>query len=112
MHGFRGSKQWDYRSHSANRMYFADYNRDMALDDVRRRALTVLRSYCEGSGLSEGDLEGPLWALVDISHGSQAVRAACLWFKAAATCAEEEEVRRMLCLEAYGKIERALRCYL
>ena len=82
------------------------------LDDIRRRALTVLRSYCEGAGLGPEEIAGPLWALVDVSHGREAVKGACNWFRVAAAYEGDEEVRRACLLEAYSKIERALRCYL
>ena len=80
-------------------------------DDIRRRALTVLRSCCEGA-VGVDDIEGPLWALVDVSYGSEAVKGACMWFRCAASYGDDEDTRLMLCREAYGKIERALRCYL
>lgn len=81
-------------------------------DEVRHRALTVLRSCCEGAAVGMDDIEGPLWALVDVSYGNEAVAGACLWFRCAASYGEDEETRLMLCREAYGKIERASRCYL
>lgn len=112
MQNFRGHKLWDYRRHEASRMAFHTDNGERQAD-VKRRALTVLRSYCEpGAGLGTADLDGPLWALVDVSHGSEAVRSACQWFRVAAAYSEDEELRRVLCTEAYGKVERVLRCYL
>ena len=81
-------------------------------DEIRRRALTVLRSVCEGAAIGEDGIDGPLWALVDVSYGSEAVKGACLWFRCAAGYSDDEDTRLMLCREAYGKIERALRCYL
>ena len=111
MDSFRGDRRWDYRQHETNRMAFATAD-GRPLDDIRRRALTVLRSYCEGAGVGEEGIEGPLWALVDVSHGSEAVKAACLWFRAAAGFDGDEETRLLLCREAYGKIERGLRYFL
>jgi hypothetical protein len=35
------------------------------------------------------------------------LKAACLWFRAAHAYSEDEETLRVLCIEAYGKIERA-----
>ena len=35
---------------------------------IKKRALAVLRSYCEGNGHGEIDLDGPMWALADLSH--------------------------------------------
>lgn len=107
---FRGSKQWDWRRHETSRMWFkTDEGQDR--EDVKRRALTVLRSVAYGSDGVEPDFDGPLWALQDICSRDE-LRSACLWFRAAAAYSEDEEVRRVLCIEAYGKIERALRCYL
>ena len=111
MGDFRGNKLWDYRRHETNRMAFATAE-GRQQDDIKRRALTVLRSYTEGGALGRTEIEGPLWALVDVSYASEAVKGACLWFQAAADFTGEEETRLMLCREAYGKIERALRCYL
>ena len=37
------------------------------------------------------------------------VPAACLWFRAAVQPGEGEEVRRMVCQEAYRWFERAMR---
>ena len=37
------------------------------------------------------------------------MRAACLWLRVAVQSGENEEVRRMLCQEVYGWIERAMR---
>ena len=110
MEGFRGNRQWDWRAHPARRKCFTP-DEGECRDDVKRRALTVLRSYCSGAGVGENDLDGPIWALLDISP-SEALRAACLWFKVAVQSGEDEDTRRMLCTEAYGKIERALRCHL
>jgi hypothetical protein len=108
---FRGSKLWDRRAHPANRMVFADYKEDIAAEDVKRRALAVLWSYWNGRGAGEVELDGPLWALIDLSHQKEAVRTACLWFRVAVQSGEDEDVRRMLCQEAYAWIERGLRCY-
>jgi len=109
---FRGSKQWDWRRHETSRMWFRT-DEGQRLDDVKRRALTVLRSYCEAdAGLGEPDLEGPLWALVDVSHGNERVKHACQWFRVAASYSGDEDQRRVCCVEASGWIERALRCYL
>ena len=111
MNEFRGNRQWDYRVHETLRMAFATAE-GRPQDDIKRRALTVLRSYVDGTGIGADALEGPLWALVDVSYGSEAVKSACLWFKAATGYPDDDETRLMLCREAYGKIERALRCYL
>lgn len=108
---FSGNPLWDYRHHRAARMHFMTDNGER-LDDIKRRALTVLRSYCEGAELGTHEIAAPLWALVDVTHKSQAVKGACDWFRAAAAYQENEELRRALLIEAYGKIERALRCYL
>lgn len=107
---FRGSRQWDYRRHEASRMWFrTDEGQDR--EDVKRRALTVLRSVAYGSDGAEPGIDGPLWALQDICSREE-LKAACLWFRAAHAFTEDEDARRVLCIEAYGKIERALRCYL
>ena len=111
MSEFRGNRQWDYRLHESNHMAFATAE-GRPQDDIKRRALTVLRSYINGAAIGQSDTEGPLWALVDVSYGSEAVKAACLWFKAAMGYPDDDETRLMLCREAYEKIERALRCYL
>lgn len=50
-----------------------------------------------------------MWALADLSPYKERVRAACLWFRVVVQSGEDEEVRRMLCQEAYGWIERAMR---
>lgn len=111
MSEFRGNKLWDYRCHEARNLPFiAAEGRPQ--DEIRRRALTVLRSYCEGAGVGENGIDGPLWALVDVSYGSEAVKGACTWFRCAASYSADEETRLMLCREAYAKIERASRCYL
>lgn len=107
---FRGSKEWDWRCHEAGRMCFKTAE-GQERDDVKRRALAVLRSVAYGSDAAEVGIEGPLWAVQDINPGER-VKAACLWFRAAAAYSEDEEVRRALCIEAYGQIERSLRCYL
>lgn len=106
---FRGSKQWDYRCHETAHMWFKTDNGER-LDDIKRRALTVLRSVAYGED-AEPDIEGPLWALQD-QCSREELKAACLWFRAAHAYSEDEDVRRTLCIEAYGKIERALRYYL
>lgn len=108
---FSGNPLWDYRHHRAARMHLMTDNGER-LDDIKSRALTVLRSYCEGAELGTHEIAAPLWALVDVTHKSQAVKGACDWFRAAAAYQEDEELRRSLLIEAYGKIERALRCFL
>ena len=82
---------------------------DRSRAEIKKRALAVLHSYCEGHGHGEIDLDGPMWALLDLSHRKEAMQAACLWFRVALQSSEDEEVRRMLCQEAYGWIERAMR---
>lgn len=109
---FRGNPQWDWRAHPAQAMVFHPGKSEGAIAEIKRRALTVLRSYCEGAGMSEVDLDGPFWALIDTSYGSEKVAAACRWFRLAAQSGEDEETRRAMCFEAYGKVERATRCYL
>lgn len=47
-------------------------------------------------------------ALADISPYKERVRAACLWFRVAVQSGEDEDMRRMLCQEVYGWIERAM----
>ena len=106
---FRGSKQWDHRRHETARMWFKT-DEGQALDDIKRRALTVLRSVAFGEGV-EPDIEGPIWALQD-QCSREELKAACWWFRAAYAYTEDEDMRRMLLIEAYGWIERALRCYL
>lgn len=107
---FRGSKQWDHRQHEARRQWFrTDEGQDR--DDVQRRALTTLRSVAYGSDGVEPGIDGPLWALQDLCS-REALRAACGWFRAAHAFTEDEDIRRVLMIEAYGWIERALRCYL
>ena len=106
---FRGNSLWDRRAHPASRMVFNIDKDKMITDDIKHRALGVLRSYCEGRGHGEIDLDGPMWALADLSHRKEAMQAACLWFRVAVQSGEDEEVRRMLCQEAYGWIERAMR---
>ena len=110
MSGFRGSRQWDYREHDGKNKWFR-MNDGQELIDVKHRALTVLRSFAEGAAMSADDLEGPLWALVDVSHGNEKVKSACQWFRVAAAY-DDEEQRRICCIEAYGWIEKALRIYL
>jgi hypothetical protein len=107
--GFRRSKQWDYRRHETSRMWFKTDNGER-LDDIKRRALNMLRNVAYGDG-AEPDIDGPLWALQD-QCSREELKAACLWLRAAHAYSDDEEVRRKLCIEAYGKIERALRCYL
>ena len=82
------------------------------IDDVKRRALRVLYEHCEAGGCGSAEIDGPLGARVDVSYGSEAVRSACQWYRVAAAYSEDDELREALCREAYGKIERALRCYL
>lgn len=110
--GFRGSREWDWRCHETSRMWFKTAE-GQDRDDVKRRALTVLRNYCEAAGgVGEPDLEGPLWALADLTDGNERVMHACQWFRIALAYSGDEELRRVYCLEAYGWIERALRYYL
>ena len=97
------------RGDPTSRMWFKTAE-GQELDDVKRRALTVLRNVTEGG--VEAEIEEPIWALIDISHGSEAVEGACRWFLAAADYSRDEDVRTVLLREAYGKIERALRFYL
>lgn len=74
---FRGSRQWDHRRHETSRQWFKMANGD-ARDDVKRRALTVLRNYCGGgAGVGEPDLKGPLWALADVTGANERVVHAC-----------------------------------
>lgn len=110
MRSFRGSKQWDYRRHETSRMWFKTAE-GQERDEVKRRSLTVLRSYAYGTGSGEPDIEGPLWALQDLCQREE-LKSACLWFRAAAAYSDDEEVRQVLCIEAYSKIERAMRGYL
>lgn len=51
-----------------------------------------------------------LWAVQDICSREE-LNSTCPWFRAAAVYSDDEEVRRVLCIESYGKIERTLRCY-
>lgn len=107
---YRGSRLWDYRKHEASRMWFrTDEGQDR--EDMKRRALTVLRSVAYGGDGAEPSIEGPLWALHDLCSREQ-LHAACRWFRAAHAYTEDEEMRQVLLIEAYGWIERALRCYL
>ena len=106
---FHGSKTWDWRAHPNNRMVFNYEKDDWSRADIQRRALALLWNYVDGRGAGEEELDGPMWALIDLSHRKEAMRAACLWFKVAVQSGEDEEVRRMLALEAYGWITRALR---
>ena len=106
---FHGDRLWDWRVHPNHRMVFNCEKVDWSRAELKKRALAVLRSYCEGHGHGEIDLDGPMWALADLSPYKERVRAACLWFRVAVQSGEDEEVRRMLCQEAYGWIERAMR---
>lgn len=109
---FRHSPLWDHRAHPSRSMAFKTAE-GQELDDIKRRALRALSEHCQpggGSGLAE--IEGPLWALVDVSHGNERVKNACQWFRVAASYGEDEDTRLVCCMEAYGWIERALRCYL
>ena len=107
---FRGSSQWDVRRHPARRQWFrTDEGQDR--DDIMRRALGTLRCVAYGSDGAEPNIDGPLWALHDLCSREQ-LRAACLWFRAAHAYGEDEDTRRVLMIESYGWIERALRTYL
>ncbi len=84
MQSFRGHPEWDWRTNDLNRMCFKTADAE-GTDVVKRRALTVLRAYCT-PGAPEGtaELDGPLWALVDASHGSEECLpvvpgSSCLW---------------------------------
>ncbi len=110
MSEFRGNRQWDYRLHESLHMAFATAE-GRPQEDIKRRALSALQGHMKGEPGNDG-IEGPLWALVDVSYGSEAVKLACLWFKAATSYPDDDGIRLILCQEAYGKIERALRCYL
>lgn len=105
---YRHHPLWDYRANKANRMAFkmADGSER---DETKRTALAALRSVAYDDG-PEG-IDGPIWALQDLCSRDQ-LKAACLWFRAAATYDEDEDERRTLLIEAYGWIERALRFYL
>jgi hypothetical protein len=105
---YRHNPLWDYRANKANRMAFkmADGSER---DETKRNALAALRSVAYNDG-PEG-IDGPLWALQDLCSRDQ-LKAAFLWFRAAHAFTEDEDMRRVLMIEAYGWIKRALRCYL
>ncbi|MGF7213713.1 hypothetical protein GGE65_008363 [Skermanella aerolata] len=108
---YRHNPLWDYRVHPSRGMAFrCDEGQD--LDDIKRRALRVLYDHSHHGGTGTDGIEGPLWALVDVSHGNERVKNACQWFRVAAAYSDDEEERQACCIEAYGWIERALRCYL
>ena len=44
------------------------------LDDIKRRALRVLYDHSHNGGTGTDGIEGPLWALVDVSHGNERVK--------------------------------------
>ncbi len=60
---------------------------------------------------AERGIDEVLWALHDLCSREQQ-QAACRWFRAAHAHTEDEYMRRVLMIESYGWIERALRCYL
>ena len=60
---------------------------------------------------AESSIEGPIWALNDL-YSREQLRTACRWFRVAHAYTEDEDARRVLMIEAFGWIERALRCYL
>lgn len=108
---YRHNPLWDYRAHKSRSMAFrCDEGQD--LDDIKRQALHVLYDHSHNGGIGTDGIEGPLWALVDVSHGNERVKNACQWFRVAAAYSHDEEERQACCIEAYGWIERALRCYL
>jgi len=111
MRSYRGHKLWDYRCHPSRRMAFktADGSK---LDEIKRRALRALYEHCQSGQLGVSEIEGPLWALVDVIHGNERVKHACQWFRIAASYSEDDEMRLVACMKVYGWIERALRCNL
>jgi hypothetical protein len=49
---------------------------------------------------------------VDVTHGNERVKNACMWLRIATSYSEDDELRQVACIEAYAWIKRALRTYL
>lgn len=64
----------DYRANPALGMCFSDKSQDHTRADVRARALTAQRNYMQGA---TKDIDGRIWALIDLSGHSERVMAAC-----------------------------------
>ena len=108
MSDHRHSPQWDWKASRSNVMAFRSDAGEMARDAVKVRALAALT---EAEHNAAVDVDGPLWALVDLSGQNARVIDAASWYRVAAAYSEDDELRADRCRAAACMLRRAFRLY-
>lgn len=109
MNDYRHSPEWDWTANRGASLPFRSDAGELARQDVKRRAMAALTEATSCGAVV--DVEGPLWALVDLSGGNARVIDAASWFRVAVAYGGNDELRADRCREAHGMMQRALRLY-